>query len=211
MKIFSNTAMSLDGRITTVAGDHLTLGSVHDHRHMSILRDLADAILVGGHSFRNWPHPLLPHAKHLDHAPREERKWNVVLSRSLQFDFSPEYIQSSQITPLFFTSQKKAPTNFPFEVVCHDPITPATLVQELQSRGVNQLLIEAGGDIIYQFLQADLIDEMYITLCPRLIGGRGAASLVDGGGFLKDSLKNLKLLDCRVIGDEIFLHYQAIP
>lgn len=203
--------MSLDGRITTVNGDHLTLGSAMDHRRMSVLRDRADAILVGGHSFRNWPRPLLPNARHLDHAPGLSRKWNVVLSRSLQFDLAPEYINCKQITPLFFTSAKNKPTNFPFEVICRDQITPALIVQELQIRGVEELLIEAGGDIIYQFLKANLLREMYITLCPRLIGGRGAASLVDGDGFLKDTIKNLKLLDHQLIGDEIFLHYQAIP
>ena len=63
MRIFSNTAISLDGRINTREGVFTTLGSDFDLRRMSELRYQADAVLVGGATFRNWPHPALPEPK----------------------------------------------------------------------------------------------------------------------------------------------------
>ena len=50
------------------------------------------------------------------------------------------------------------------------------------ARGVERLLVEAGGDLLFQFLAADAIDEMYLTLCPLVVGG-DAPSLADGAGF----------------------------
>ena len=70
------------------------------------------------------------------------------------------------------------------------------------------MLLEAGGDLIFQFLQADLLDEMYVTVCPKIIGGQAAPSLVSGTGFDVNHLKNLNLLDHKKIGDELFLHYE---
>ena len=62
MKVVSNTAISLDGRINTRERRFAFFGSERDHARMSQLRAEADAVLVGGATFRNWPHAALPDA-----------------------------------------------------------------------------------------------------------------------------------------------------
>jgi hypothetical protein len=57
VKVVSNTAVSLDGRINTRERRFTFFGSARDHARMSRLRAAADAVLVGGATFRNWPHP----------------------------------------------------------------------------------------------------------------------------------------------------------
>jgi len=59
VRVFSNTAMSADGKIGTRLHDHIAAGSAEDRRMMSELRAQADAVLVGGKTFRNWPLPML--------------------------------------------------------------------------------------------------------------------------------------------------------
>ena len=81
MKVVSNTAISLDGRINTRERRFAFFGSERDHARMSRLRAEADAVLVGGATFRNWPHPALPDAA--DRPRLRGRPWNVVVSRSL--------------------------------------------------------------------------------------------------------------------------------
>ena len=71
---------------------------------------------------------------------------------------------------------------------------------------MQRLLVEAGGDLLFQFLAADALEELYVTLCPLLIGGP-TPSLVAGSGFFAAELKRLQLLSSQVEGDEIFLHY----
>lgn len=200
MRILTNTAVSLDGKINTAEGRALSLGSEKDLRFMLELRDTADAVLVGGRTFRHWSGFALK---------RPRKLWRVVVSRGLNFEI-PERVLSDPDVRLLFMSPIPRPEGFPAEVATLDPVTPATIVSELKKRGVKTLLVEAGGDLIAQFLEADLIDEMYVTLCPKLIGGKDAPSIVGGKGWGRDEIRNLKLLGSRVVGDEIFLRYGTV-
>ena len=53
------------------------------------------------------------------------------------------------------------------------------------------------------------IDEMYLTLCPLVVGG-DAPSLADGPGFDLAQLRRMRLVAAEPVGDEVFLHYEAI-
>ena len=68
MKVISNTAISLDGRINTVEEQFTLLGSAVDHQKMEQIRRMADAVLVGGQTFRKWPYPSLSDQARDDHA-----------------------------------------------------------------------------------------------------------------------------------------------
>ena len=70
--VFSNTAISVDGKISTAARDRLSFGSAEDKRRMSALRARADAVLVGGNTMRTWGLPLVEDHARLD-APRRGR------------------------------------------------------------------------------------------------------------------------------------------
>jgi riboflavin-specific deaminase-like protein len=208
MRVISNTAISLDGRINTREGRFTTLGSTQDHKRMGELRDEADAVLVGGATFRNWPHPSLPGTERDAAAPP---LWNVIVSRSLKVPLLPEFLKEPRIRPLFVTLASSLPADFPAEVEAYDgpgdDIPVPFILKALQRRGVKTLLVEAGGDLLYQFLDAGALDEMFVTLCPKVIGGRGVPSLVDGHGFTFAELRSLRLRDLKVHGDELFLHY----
>ena len=72
-------------------------------------------------------------------------------------------------------------------------------------------LIEAGGALIFEFLAAGLVDEMHVTLCPVVIGGVGAPSLVDGEGFSAATMRRLALKHSFAWGDELYLRYGINP
>lgn len=211
MKVCSNTAISVDGRINTREGRFGFLGSSRDHARMSRLRSEADAVLVGGATFRNWPHPSLP-----DDADRPRlagRPWNVVVTRTLDVPLSDDFLAETGIRPLFLTRAGAVPAGFRADVEAWDgpgeDLPVAWMLEVLRRRGVERLLLEAGGDLLFQFLAADAIDELYVTLCPLVIGG-DTPSLADGPGFFWSEVRRLQLLDAEVAGDEIFLHYRTV-
>ena len=210
MKVVSNTAVSLDGRINTRERRFTFFGSARDHARMSRLRSAADAVLVGGATFRNWPHPSLPDAS--DRERLAGRPWNVVVTRSLDVPLMPEFLAEPAIRPLFVTRAAAVPAGFPAEVEAWsgegDPPL-RWMLERLAARGIERLLIEAGGDLLFKFLAADAIDEMHVTLCPIVVGG-DAPSLVDGAGFDRDAVRRLQLVASEVEGDEIFLHYRNL-
>ena len=210
MKVVSNTAVSLDGRINTRERRFTFFGSARDHARMSRLRAEADAVLVGGATFRNWPHPALP--DEVDRPRLKTRPWNVVVSRSLDVPLAPSVLAEPAIRPLFVTRAAAVEPGFPaaVEAWAGDGDVPVGwILERLAARGVERLLVEAGGDLLFQFLAADAIDEMHVTLCPMVVGG-AAPTLADGAGFDRDDVRRLRLIASEVEGDEVFLHYRNV-
>lgn len=222
MKVTSNTAISLDGRINTREGRFTTLGTAKDHARMSLLRSQADAVLIGGATFCNWPHPSLPGDEHqVAGAPP---LWNVIVSRGLNVPLSDEFVSEPRIRPLLLVPRAALPAGFVppgrLAVEAYDgpggdsnddgarSLPVPWVLQQLAARGIQRLLVEAGGDLLFQFLAADALDELNVTLCPLLIGG-DTPSLADGPGFLFRDLRRLALLSAEVEGDEIFLRYRV--
>jgi riboflavin-specific deaminase-like protein len=210
VKVVSNTAISLDGRINTRERRFTFFGSERDHARMSRLRSVADAVLVGGATFRNWPQPSLPDGADRDALPGPI--WNVVVTRSLDVPLAPEFLAEPAIRPLFITRAASLRPGFAAEVEAwpgDGEIPVAWIVERLAARGIERLLVEAGGDLLFQFLAADAIDEMHVTLCPIVVGGP-APTLVDGAGFDRADVRRLKLIASEAEGDEVFLHYRNL-
>jgi 2,5-diamino-6-(ribosylamino)-4(3H)-pyrimidinone 5'-phosphate reductase len=210
VRIASNTAISLDGRINTRERRFVFLGSARDHARMSRLRSEADAVLVGGATFRNWPHPALPDP--VDRPRLAGRPWNVVVSRRLEVPLDTDFVAEPAIRPLFLTGAAGAAATAPVraEVVAWpgdgDDVPVAWILGQLEQRGVERLLVEAGGDLLFQFFAADAIDDVHLTLCPLVVGG-DAPSLADGEGFDAAALRRFRLVAAEPEGDEVFLHY----
>ena len=207
VKVFSNTACSIDGRINTRERRFTMLGSSADHRRMSTLRAQADAVLVGGATFRNWPHPALPDPLDLP-ALGDRRPYTVVVSRTMDMPVTPEFLAEPRFRPLFLTTRRGLRDGFPAEIEAFDgdDVPVPWIVERLQARGVQNLLIEAGGDLLFQFLAADAVDELHVTLLPLAIGG-DAPMLLSGPGFDLATMKRLELRHLEREGDELFLHY----
>jgi 5-amino-6-(5-phosphoribosylamino)uracil reductase len=59
-------------------------------------------------------------------------------------------------------------------------------------------------------LEQNLVDEIFWTLCPVVLGGREAAGSFTGRGFRADEVCRLELLEQRTNAEgEIFLHYRV--
>ena len=70
---------------------------------------------------------------------------------------------------------------------------------------MKRLLCEGGGELNEALFRAGLVDELHLTICPRLIGGHSAPTIADGRGF--ERLANafqLRLSTSKRIGDELF-------
>ena len=63
--------------------------------------------------------------------------------------------------------------------------------------------------MLRSFLAEELIDELYLTLCPRVFGSASAPTLTGApGDFLPKGIP-WQLLKMETIGDECFLKYRA--
>ncbi len=75
--------------------------------------------------------------------------------------------------------------------------------------GVRRLIGEGGGELNDALFRGGLVDELRLTVCPFLFGGRAAPSIADGLGFpnLRKAAR-FRLHSCRQWGDELYLVYR---
>ena len=77
---------------------------------------------------------------------------------------------------------------------------------------VKRLLCEGGGELNFELLRLGLVDELHLTLCPRVIGGRDAPTIADGKGFASlATTANLEMTRQRRVGDELFTTWCVRP
>jgi riboflavin-specific deaminase-like protein len=70
---------------------------------------------------------------------------------------------------------------------------------------IRKLLCEGGGALHGALIRADLLDELHLTVCPTIFGGRNAPTIADGKSVERLlEAKQFKLKSFQRIGDEIF-------
>lgn len=74
--------------------------------------------------------------------------------------------------------------------------SPKELVERLEKSGYHTMLLVSGGRTNALFLQEDLVNELYLTVEPRLFG-KGKPLMADG-----DFFKNLKLQSIEKINEQ---------
>lgn len=215
MRVASNTAIALDGRINTRERRFVFFGSAADHARMSALRAEADAVLVGGATFRNWPHAALPDPG--DRHRLRTRPWSVVVTGGFDIPLVPGYVDEPGVRRLVLTTEAADPRRaVPAAVEVErcptarleagGAIPVSWMLEQLAARGVQRLLVEGGGELLFPFFAADAIDDVHLTLCPLVVGG-AAPSLADGPGFDFAAVRRFRLASAEPVGDEVFLHY----
>lgn len=211
-EISSNLAISLDGKIATATREHFYLGTPYDRKRMNELRLEHDAILMGASTLRAY-------RKYSGVSGRAEdcpQPWNIVVSRKLE-GIDPKWPFFKQrdgwrllvVTEKLSAARYKAfaATSEILELSSLNPAQLRKLFSLLTQRGVHRLLVEGGGEMIWNFARYDLIDNYYVTLTPCILGGRDAPSLVQGEGFSAKDVLKLRLRECRKVGDELYLRY----
>ena len=213
MKVISNTAISIDGRIATVDRQYMDVASPLDKRRMSLIRAQADAVLVGGQTFRVGPIPLIEMDEDAAQGVRRPMI-NAVLTRRGLLEASGDGWPNPQVDlHIFGGSGFDADAHreqFAATIHQNDEPTVEWVLDALEALGCETVLVEGGGDLIFQVIASHRLDSLYVTLAPRVIGGVGAPSLADGKGFAVDAIRDFELAELERVGSELFLRYDSI-
>lgn len=160
--VIAKCGMSLDARLTRVPGEARCITSAAARRHAQQLRASVDAILVGAETVRADNPRLTVRGVYQARQP-----WRVVLSRSGRL---PR-------TAIVFTDRHSDRT------LVFGRTTIRSLLRQLGERDITSVLIEGGGEILGQALDARAIDKVQIYVGGIISGGavpafagRGAAT-----------------------------------
>jgi riboflavin-specific deaminase-like protein len=220
--VFINMAMTADGKIATANRAVTTFGSARDLAHLYELRATADAILCGARTVEETGATLGnggdQHRRARLRRGLTEFPLRIVASGS--GSLSPTAaIWEKRFSPiLVLTSERarKAKLARLRRLATHVWVSPgaevdlaAALVRLKTEFGVRRLLCEGGGELNDALFRAGLVDEVRLTICPRIFGGRAAPTIAGGPGFarLADAAQ-FELVSTRRHGDELFLVYR---
>ena len=212
-------AVSLDGKISTRDGTGPRFASEADGIRLREIRSHADAILVGAGTIIADDPTFTEHGTYKELRLQRGLAPNpikVVVSGSGSVPETSRMFQRNGAPALVFTTARIPPTRLTelqqvAEVHCVGETTVnfRRVVEILgEAYQVKQLLIEGGGQVNFDLFRSGLIDEVYLTLCPKIIGGRDVVTSVEGDGFDFLDIVDVELLDQRTMDSEIFLHYR---
>jgi diaminohydroxyphosphoribosylaminopyrimidine deaminase / 5-amino-6-(5-phosphoribosylamino)uracil reductase len=168
---------SLDGYIATVAGESSWITGEDARAHAHELRNVADAVLVGARTaIADDPQLNCRMNGGRDPIP-------VVLDTELRVPESARMFHGS-CRAIVFTAREPR-SGHPAEVVRVQEgstgLDLGAVTRELNARGVQTLLVEGGAAVHRAFLEAGIVDRIYLYLSPKILGG--GRSWVGGPGL----------------------------
>lgn len=219
--VVANFALTWDGRISTRKRTPSDFSSKQDKRRLLEIRSRGDAVLVGKTTVATENLAMgLPAA-----ALREERvrrgqppyPMRVLVTNSGLLD--PAWkIFAQQFSPVVIYSTNRMPPRLQRALsrvaTLHLDRSGAVDLREMMTElrvhyGVQHLVCEGGAGLLRSLLAPGLVDEIFLTWCPRIFGGSAAPTLTGpaAADFLPRSLVGA-LREMRVIGDECFARYR---
>ena len=158
--VLLKAAMTLDGKLATVARESRWITSEAARQKSLELREEYDAILVGGATVR-------------DDDPQLTRRlgWNlaitpwtrVILDRKRQVTAKAQVFQQNGTT-MHIT----------------DDVDLEVLLRDLYKRGVQSIIVEGGSYVHSEFIRRRLWQKMIVFVAPMIVGGGDAPAIFSG-------------------------------
>lgn len=192
--VFMNMVSTIDGKILTGERDEpvMDLGSKTDHATMRWLEGQADCVLIGAGSLRATPG--IWYASGLKRVVLTKRGGLPFHSRFFTDDPSLAFVAGGD--DALPQGVQRLPSDLP------------SLLSALRAQGVERLLIEGGSEINALFLRADVVDELFLTLAPKIKLGREVPTIADGEPLARSEVQRWDLVSQILVESELFLRYR---
>ena len=216
--VLVNMAMTADGKIATANRRVHSFSSRCDLEHLYELRATADAVMSGARTVEISRSILGTGGEKFRKLRRKrglaEYNLRVVISGGGSINpraeifkkrFSPILILTTRRTPEKDLQRLRALAD-EVKVCGGQEIDFQEALHWLRAKwGVKRLLCEGGGELNDALFRASLVDELHLTICPKVFGGRNAPTIADGEGFARlTEAMPLKISSFSQIGAEAF-------
>lgn len=219
--VFVNMAMTADGKIATANRTVSSFGSEHDLDHLYKLRTTADAVMAGartldlnkvllGNGGERYRRQRLRHGL-------AEYPLRVIVSGSGTIDSGAAIFQK-RFSPILLITSKRAtagairklsPLVDDLFIYPGPAIDFAAALNWLAEKwNIRRLLCEGGSELNAALFSSNLVDELNLTICPKIFGGRSAPTIAGGGWHPPLAhAASLRLRSFGKVGDEVFLKF----
>ena len=201
--VVMNMVSTLDGKSVTGERDEpvADLGSEVDHATMRQIEGAVDAVLIGAGSLRATPG--LWYAEHL---------WRIVVTGSGQIPVDGRFFTDVPDRAVVATTAAGAARigqGARTEQFHGEHVDIDDLLKFLRAElGVVTLLVEGGSELNAQLFSCDCVDELFLTVAPKVKLGRRVPTIAGGTPLSAADMLRFRLVTSRAVGDEMFLRYR---
>ena len=213
--IIGKWAMTLDGKIATRVGSSYWISSDESRALVHRTRARVDAILIGSRTAMEDDPKLtvrLPEGETPLRTPTR-----IVFDSGGTLSAFSELALTARDVPLLLVFGPEAPAEKKTfweakgaEVLVIDAPTREQrlilLMEELAARGMTNVMVEGGGELLGRLFDMELIDEVNVFVAPKIVGGKEAIVPVGGvGRELMRKAATLKNRKTETIGPDILI------
>lgn len=216
-------ASSADGKIADTDRSPARFSSAADRAHLEAQIARVDAVLFGAATLRAYGTALPIANPQLLEQRRRDRKapQPVQIVCSASGNLNPEYPFFRQPIPRWLLTTEAGAERWQalvpnkFEQLLVVPADKENCLVDwtgifvrLGQLNIRQLAILGGGQLVATLFAENLVDELWLTICPLILGGAMAPTPVDGLGLSVEQAKRLDLLEVKTAASDVFLHYR---
>ena len=167
-------ASSLDGRIAFPNGGESHLGSNSDKRILDESISLVDATLFGSGTIQAHKSTYLVKNYCENGKLKLSRKQpiSIIASNSQRLNTNWQYFKQPIKRWLISTKELEPSLNGNFERCIIFKNSWLKTLSNIKKEGINKIALMGGAKLINSFIKENLIDEIQITIVPRIIGGK---------------------------------------
>lgn len=208
-RVIVNCAMSADGKIAFEDRRQTRISSDRDIQRVHRLRNRCDAILVGVETVLCDDPGLRVKDKFVR---RVRQPLRVVLDSRGRTPQNAKVVSPNGRTLIVVAGGPVRNRWGPnVEVVEAGPgprVSVPVLLDELARRGIRNLLVEGGGEVIWSFLRAGVVDRLMVYIGSLALGGRGPTPCGGEGARSLGEAVRLRLARTQRLGDGLLLVYE---
>jgi riboflavin-specific deaminase-like protein len=215
-----NTVSTVDGKIA-VGGRAGGIGSRLDRDLMRRIRAQADGVMLGASTLRaERVDPTVPEHLAAARSARDlpAQPLAVTVSATLDLDPTWRFFRLGLDRTLILTTTSSPPDRVTLlaerasvERIGGDAVDLAEALRTLRTRyGVERLVVEGGPTLNGRLFDLDVVDELFLTIAPKLAAGSGSGSLA-GDAAARGLPARLELVSLYSYGDELFARYRVAP
>lgn len=219
MHVHVNAAVSVDGKLSNRRREQVAISGPADFDRVDRVRAAADAVMVGvGTVLADDPSLTLDEDDRRVQRLRNGRAGNparVVADSTARTPTDARVLDDEARTYVLVSEAAAEDDVARLDAAGAEVITAgaervdlAEALAALESEGVERLMVEGGGELIFSLFAADLVDELTVYVGSMLVGGSDAPTLADGDGFV-EAFAELTLVDVERVDDGVLLSYEA--
>jgi diaminohydroxyphosphoribosylaminopyrimidine deaminase / 5-amino-6-(5-phosphoribosylamino)uracil reductase len=214
--VLFKSAMTLDGKVATRAGDSQWISGEQSRGLAHEWRAAMDAVVVGiGTALADDPQLTARPDGVLADAERQPRR--VVFDSLARLPISSQLVSAVEKIPLTVVVSRAAARSDTDALEAagahvllatgeNEPARVRSALDQLGAEGVTSILLEGGPHLAGAFLDAGEIDETRLFLAPLLLGGRTARDPLEGEGVERIAEAQRALsFECEQVGEDLLI------